>query len=56
MKINFGQRTAEEANEPQKKGRTFIAQHLIKESVILDINNNEVDLRKNIIKRAGQDE
>lgn len=55
MKVNFGQRVEPE-QQTESKGRTSIAAHLIKESVILDINNNQVDLRKNVIKRAGQDE
>lgn len=54
MKVQFGQKPHEE--QPQSKGRTTIATNLIKESVILDINNNQVDIRKRILKRVGQDE
>lgn len=59
MKVNFNQNqtqgTHEQAVAGERKGRTSVSANIRKESVMLDLNNNQVDIRKNIIKRAGDE-
>ncbi len=55
MKINFGQQP-EGQHHPQER-KTFIAQNLIRKSVMLNANGDEIDPRtKQVIRRAGQEE
>lgn len=56
MKVNFGQKIEPQGQQVESKGKTTIAANLVRERVILDIHNNQVDIRKNIIKRAGENE